>query len=83
MENQSESSNDFFYQETFKKYTTRDYKNCFHGGLFSYQTPEAPSGGNKGWASGVVLYYAAFLVNFGVAACLLKRLYLLLPRVEN
>ena len=70
-----------FYQEALEKYTG-GYKNCFQGGFFHIRRKRHLVV-IKDELVVLVLYYAAFLVNFGVAACLLKRLYLLLPRVEN
>ena len=63
-----------FYQETFKKYSDGGYRNCFQGGFFHIRHQKRHLVVIKDELVVLVLYYAAFLVNFGVAACLLKRL---------
>ena len=74
LENQSESSNNFLSGDFQKVYYTGGYKNCFQGGFFHFRHQKRHLVVIKDELVVLVLYYAAFLVNFGVAACLLKRL---------
>ena len=81
---ESESSNNFLSEDFQKVYYTGGYKNWFQGVFFSFQTPEAPSGGNKGWASSVSIILCCIFGQFWCGSLFAQEtLYLLLPRVEN